>query len=98
MRTLVEISRVLTARLLARRYPKLKLAADAGITYRTLSHVLSGEQDYKVSTLLTVADRLGLEVMLVPNEATGAMTPPSPEPEVKSRVQAALDRLEGGKK
>lgn len=98
MRTLAEISRVLAQRLLDNRYPKLKLAADAGITYRTLSHVLSGEQDYRVSTLLAVADRLGLELVLAPNEAVRAMTPANVEPEVKSRVQAALDRLHGGKK
>lgn len=30
---------------------------------------MSGEQDYKVSTLLALADRLGLELMLVPKEA-----------------------------
>lgn len=98
MRTLAEISRVLAQRLRAEAYPKLKLAADAGITYRTLSHVLSGDQDYKVSTLLAVADRLGLELVLVPNEAARAMTPASAEPEIKSRVQAALDRLQDGKK
>lgn len=60
---------MLSQQVAKRRYGKLQLASDAGITYRTLSHVLGGEQDFKVSTLLAVADRLGLEFVLVPKEA-----------------------------
>lgn len=69
MKSLAEISSALASRAAKRRYPKMQLAADAGVTHRTLSHVMSGEQDYKVSTLLALADRLGLELLLVPKEA-----------------------------
>lgn len=69
MKSLGEVSKVLAERANKRKYGKLQLAADAGVTYRTLSHVLSGEQDFKVSTLMAVADRLGLELVLVPKEA-----------------------------
>lgn len=69
MKSLGEVSKVLAERAAKRRYGKMQLAADAGVTYRTLSHVLSGEQDFKVSTLMAVADRLGLELVLVPKEA-----------------------------
>lgn len=69
MKSLGEVSKVLAERASKRKYGKLQLAADAGVTYRTLSHVLSGEQDFKVSTLMAVADRLGLELVLVPKEA-----------------------------
>jgi DNA-binding phage protein len=63
MKSLGEVSKVLAERAAKRRYGKMQLAADAGVTYRTLSHVLSGEQDFKVSTLMAVADRLGLELV-----------------------------------
>ena len=95
MRTLVEIAEILANALRRTSHGKLKLADDAGISYRTLQHVLSGTQDYKVSTLMAVADRLGLELVLVPRDAARGMAPASPEPEVRSRVQAALDRLKG---
>lgn len=76
MKTLGEVSRVLAERASTRRYSKMQLAADAGVTYRTLSHMLGGEQDFKVSTLMAVADRLGLELVLMPKEAR-AMFPSS---------------------
>jgi DNA-binding phage protein len=66
MRNIAEVSSTLLVRLRGVAYPKGKLASDAGITHRTLSHVLSGEQDFKISTLIAVADRLDLEVALVP--------------------------------
>jgi transcriptional regulator with XRE-family HTH domain len=97
MRTLAEISDMLAQHVVQSSYGKLKLAEDAGVTYRTLQHVLSGTQDYKVSTLMAVADRLGLELVVVPKEAARGMTGTRPQPEVRSRVQAALDRLKGEK-
>ena len=68
MKTLSEISNVLSREADERRYGKMQLAADAGVTYRTLSHVLGGEHDFKVSTLMAVAGRLGLELVLEPKE------------------------------
>lgn len=97
MRTLTEISQVLAGQAARGSYGKLRLAEDSGVTYRTLQHVLSGTQDYKVSTLMAVADRLGLELVLVPKEAARGMADAVPAPEVRSRVQAALDRLKGQK-
>lgn len=96
MKTLAVVSEVLVERATQRRYGKMQLAADAGITYRTLSHVLSGEHDFKVSTLMAVADRLGLELVLVPKEAR-AMFPPDLErgrqTGIVSKVQARLARV-----
>jgi len=73
------------------------LGHDAGISRRTLTNVLSGTSDYKVTTLLAVADRLGLEIVVLPKEAargleSAAFTPTAPK--VRTAVQAALDRLE----
>lgn len=73
---------------------KLELAKLAGVTFRTLQHVLTGSQDYKVSTLLAVADRLGLELVLVPREAARGLVPEAADvQEVPTRVQASLARL-----
>lgn len=72
------------------------LGKEAGISRRTLTNVLSGTSDYKVTTLLAVADRLGLEVVVVPKEAARgleaeAFTPT--EPKVSTAVQTALENL-----
>jgi len=96
MRTLTDIAATLSLQLDRLDLGKLKLADEAGMTYRTLAHVLGGVHDYKVSTLLALADRLGLELLLVPKAAVAAVAAgddASPASEVPSRVQAALDRL-----
>ncbi len=59
-----------------------------------MTNVLGGQQDFKLSTLLALADRLGLELLLVPKGAASAMGAGDVAPPlVKSRVQAALDKL-----
>lgn len=64
-----------------------------GVSQRTLTKVLSGQEDFKVSTFFALADRLGLELLLVSKEtvqavAAGQVTVPV----VKSLVQGALER------
>lgn len=94
MKSFQEISNLLHEREARREYGKLKLASDSGITYRTLNHVLTGAQDYKVSTLLAVADRLGLELKLVPKEASSLFADSLSEPaRAPTRVSGALRRL-----
>ena len=96
MKTIAELSQSLEERTRALKYGKLQLASDAGVTYRTLSHVLGGTQDFKVSTLLAVADRLGMELMLVPAEARQVFVQDSTSrAAVPTKVQAALERLKG---
>ena len=71
-----------------------ELRSQAGIAQRTLTNVLSGNEDYKVSTLLALADKLGLELFLVPKGAGLAVdSGPTGKPLVRSRVSAALDRV-----
>jgi len=41
----------------------------AGISKRTLTEVLSGESDYKATSLIAVPDRLGYEMVIVPKAA-----------------------------
>ncbi len=74
------------------------LKSRAGISQRTLTNVLSGSEDFKVSTLLSLADRLGLELALVPKAAAAAVEAgPTAAPRVKSRVSAALERIESAR-
>ncbi|MCT9070489.1 helix-turn-helix domain-containing protein [Cupriavidus gilardii] len=98
MKTIEEVSHALSAQTERVGYGKTRLAHDAGITFRTLSHVLQGNQDFKVSTLLAVADRLGLELMLVPREARSLFGAAGPaQPAIPSVVDAALQRLKSNR-
>src|SRR3546814_6441711 len=47
----------------------------AGLSRRTITNVFRGASDFKVSTLLAVADELGLDVVLVPKDAARAIDP-----------------------
>ena len=76
-----------------------RLRMAAGISKQTLTNVLSGSADYKVTTLLAVAEKLGLEVVLVPKGAAEAVHAElAAPPAVKSRVQAALEQVGPGSK
>lgn len=97
MKTLAQISILLQDRIKSLGKGKMALCAEAGITARTLRNVLSGTEDFKVSTLLAVADRLGLELVMVPRETVEAVqTPTLKVAQVKTSVQAALDKLKAG--
>ena len=94
MKSLPELSKLLRAALLRAKLTQAELKARAGISQRTLTNVLSGQEDFKVSTLMALADRLGLELLLVPKGAARAVeTSEVTEPVVKSVVSAALDRV-----
>lgn len=94
MKTHAEIAQILRDALAHRHVSQSKLREQAGVSQRTLTNVLSGHEDFKVSTLLALVDRLGLELLLVPKEATQAVSAGTvTQPVVKSRVQSALDRV-----
>ena len=67
----------------------------AGIAKRTLTGVLSGESDYKVTTLMAVLDRLGYEMVIVPKAAARAVPAEwePTEPTVKTKVQIAIEKF-----
>jgi DNA-binding phage protein len=80
--------------------PQNQLVRDAGLASRTLQLMLSGEHDFKLSSFFAVADRLGLEMVLVPKEAATAVQAgqtEATEPVVLTKVQAALNALKGGR-
>ncbi len=73
MRSLADIAMRLRAAIKARGVRQAQLREQAGVSQRTLTNVLSGTTDFKVSTLIAVADRLGLELVLVPKAAVVAV-------------------------
>lgn len=94
MKTHAEIAKILRNSIAHRHIAQARLREEAGVSQRTLTNVLSGQEDFKVSTLFALADRLGLEMVLVPKEAVQAVSAGSvTQPVVKSRVQGALERL-----
>jgi hypothetical protein len=49
--------------------------------------------DYKLTTLLGLADRLGLEMVFMPKEAARGMPPQGAEPVVETVVERVIKRL-----
>lgn len=91
MKSLADIAQRLRTRAKEQHLTQAQLHAKAGIAQRTLTNVLSGQDDFKVSTLLALCDRLGLEVALIPREGAWALEAgPTTQPAVTSRVAAAL--------
>ena len=69
-----------------------RLAEVAGISPRTLTHVLSGQEDFRLTTLMALADRLGLAVLVVPKGAAAAVAAgETVGPPVRSVITEALD-------
>jgi transcriptional regulator with XRE-family HTH domain len=98
MKSLLELAELLRARLKAQGVSQRVLGARAGLARRTLENMLSGRVDYKVTTLISVLDRLGLELVVVPKEAAPGLAdlvPNTPaQPAVKTRLQAAREALQ----
>jgi len=96
MTSVLDIAEIFRRRLREQGQTQATLRDAAGVSQRTLTNVLSGEQDFKVSTLLAIADRLGLDVVLVPKGAASVLDVPSvTAPKVQTRIEAARRRLEG---
>jgi transcriptional regulator with XRE-family HTH domain len=92
MKTLDEVAAFLREHMRKHRVTQLELCRSAGVASRTLNLMLKGSRDYRLTTLFAVADRLGLEVVLVPKAAAaavqgGAVT----EPAIETVVQAAME-------
>lgn len=98
MKTLPDIASLLRETISHQKMTQSELKTRAGISQRTLTNILSGKEDFKVSTLMSVADRLGLDLLLLPKGAARAIDSTEVHhPAVKSRVGAALDRVRMGK-
>lgn len=93
MRTLQQIAEALLGQLKRNQMTKEALRREVGVSRQTVTNVFSGRQDYRLTTLLAVCDRLGLDLVLIPRELGESATDKPSTPVVKSVVQAALDRL-----
>jgi len=93
MKSHPEVAKILRTAISHRKVSQAQLREEAGISHRTLTNVLSGDEDFKMSTLFALADRLGLEMLLVPKGAAQAVSAGAvTQPVVKTRVQKALER------
>ncbi len=91
MRSLAEIAVVLRESQKRIGITQEDLRHAAGIARGTLTGMLSGRADYKVTTLMAVLDRLGCEMVIVPKGAASAFGLQSASP-VKTLVDLALER------
>ncbi|MFC4278849.1 helix-turn-helix domain-containing protein [Achromobacter aloeverae] len=98
MNTHADVATVLRDAIKRRGLTQARLKEEAGLSQRTLTKVLSGAEDFKLSTLFALADRLGLALILAPLEAAPAVAAgPVTEPAIRSRVAGALERVDGSK-
>lgn len=94
MRTLQHLATTLRARIAQLGLTQEALSTEAGVSRQTLSKVLSGRADLKVTTLFALADRLGIEIVMVPKEIAPSIEPlDDARPRVKSMVEAALETV-----
>ena len=96
MKTHQAVASLLKQTMKRQKMPQVRLAREAGLSARTLQLILSGEHDFKLSSLFAIVDRLGLEMVLVPKESAAAVQAGqslTTEPVVESKVQAALNAL-----
>lgn len=61
------------------------LRKDAGISRQTLTNVLSGNSDFRVTTLIAVADRLDMDVVFLPKTAARGLADELSPPETGSQ-------------
>ncbi|HTH75769.1 MAG TPA: helix-turn-helix domain-containing protein [Trinickia sp.] len=98
MHTLSEIAGFLRDRLKKTGITQRALGDRSGLARRTLTGVLSGEADFKVTTLVAVLDCLGYELAFVPKGAAAGMAADTAfaptKPAVKTRVQSAREKLQ----
>ncbi|SFB75463.1 transcriptional regulator, XRE family [Collimonas sp. OK412] len=93
MKTLNELSAILRQAKDRLALPVIAMSRDSGLTTVTIRGVLAGKNDPRLSTLMTIADQLGLELMLLPKAVASSIAANAPaEEEVQSLVAAALAR------
>jgi hypothetical protein len=93
MKTLAELSHALRQAKEQLALPVIEMSRNSGLTAVTIRGVLTGKNDPRLSTLMTLAEQLGLEVMLLPKAvAATIVAKPTAPAEVQSLVSAALAR------
>lgn len=88
-----EISAALREALSVSGLKQQDLREAAGVSRQTLANVLKGTEDYKLSTLLALADRLGHELVLLPKAAARGLQAKKAEPVVETVIDQVRKRL-----
>lgn len=96
MNSISAISKELRDALVSSGLKQQALRDAAGVSRQTLANALSGRQDFKLSTLLSLADKLGLELLLLPKDAARGLQPAQSSAVVASVVDLARERLVSG--
>ncbi|MFZ6676221.1 helix-turn-helix domain-containing protein [Undibacterium sp. Xuan67W] len=96
MKTLGDIAGELTVARDRERISQKELISKTGLTSVTLRGLFNGITDVRVTTLIAVAEELGLELVLVPKGIARAYSSESSasEPAVETLVGATLNRPE----
>jgi transcriptional regulator with XRE-family HTH domain len=94
MKTLREIADVLKAAKQEQSITVTRLVAETGLTAVTLRGLLTAKTDPQLTTLMAVAEALGLELMLVPQAISASLAAAAqPDPiDVPTLVSSALKR------
>lgn len=95
MNSVSEVSRELRRQLKRSGRTGQSVRESAGLSRQTFANVMGGENDFKLSTLLAVADRLGLELLLLPKGAARGLPGGDAAPVVETLVDAARQRAAG---
>lgn len=93
MNTINQVSAEIRSALKASGLRQVDLREAAGVSRQTLANVLSGSEDYKLSTLLGLADKLGLELLLLPKAAARGLQASPTAPVVETVIDRARSRL-----
>lgn len=89
MTSIPEVSKALREAITQQGLKQGELREAAGVSRQTLANVLSGREDFKLSTLLSLLDRLRLELVFLPKAA--AQMPRHP-----FEVESVVDRARKG--
>jgi transcriptional regulator with XRE-family HTH domain len=93
MKTLSEVGAFLQDAKSQRNVSQKELANRTGLTPVTLRGVFNGTTDSRISTIMALADELGLELVLVPKVIVPAVAPHHGTiTQVKSRIAGILER------
>lgn len=79
MQTSLAIARLLEAERRQQKVTYDELATAAGLTPLATRRALKGETAPRITTLMALADRLGLEVVLVPKPVAAGLQPAAPK-------------------
>ena len=93
MNTIQDVSEALRKALQASGKTQKSLRESAGLSRQTMVNVMRGNEDFRLSTLLSVADRLGLALVLVPKSSAAGLQSSPQAPAVESVVDRARQML-----